>query len=79
MTFLSSCNLPGTASFEELNDTIRSLEGKISQLKVNVVQSLNSTFVLFESDLDRVIQWFSEIVEIQEQLRSFEDKLMEDV
>lgn len=69
----------GTATFEELNDLLRSLDSKISLLKISVVQSLNSTFVLYETDLERVVQWFTEIREIQDHLVDLEAQLGKDV
>ncbi|CAL8080702.1 unnamed protein product [Orchesella dallaii] len=66
------------ATIDELNEILRTLGSKISQLKHNVVQSLHSTFVLYDTDVDRVVEWYTQILDAKEQTEKLENQLGED-
>ncbi|ODM95007.1 Centromere/kinetochore protein zw10 [Orchesella cincta] len=66
------------ATIDEVNEILRTLDSKISQLKHNVVQSLHTTFVLYETDVDRVVEWYTEILDAKEQADKLENQLGQD-
>lgn len=76
---LSIITFKGTTSYEDLNETLRALDIKIAQLKSSVVESLVSTFTLNDTDLERVVQWFTEIVEVGKHLGDLDEQLGRDV
>jgi hypothetical protein len=66
-------------SGDEFRDLLQNVGSKLTTLKTDLVESLHSTFVLYESDVDKVTSWYVEILSTQEKVEDLQQKFHDDV
>lgn len=64
---------------DEFRDLLQTVGNKLAQIKTDVVESLQSSFVLHDSDIDKVTSWYVEILGIQEKVENLQQKFQDDV
>lgn len=64
---------------DEFRDHLQNVTSKLSQIKMDLVDSLQSTFVIYDSDIDKVTSWYVEILGIKEKVEDLKTKFHDDV
>lgn len=74
-----SCLNVDAVTGDEFRDLLTSVTAKLSQIKTDLVESLQSSFVLYDSDIDKVTSWWVEILGIDEKVKGLQGKFNDDV
>ena len=68
-----------SAKLDEFQTTMNRVEGKMSTLKAELVDALQSCFILSDADIDRITSWSVEVNGIKAQVDNLLDGFRQEV
>jgi hypothetical protein len=64
---------------DEFREMLHSVDSQLGSMKTDLLESLQSCFVLYDMDIDRVTSWYVEILTIQEKVAELQKQFYDDV